>query len=244
MRRFVAMFALAGLLLLTPAVALARDPVLDLFKAQVELEKRLLAIDLSGLERMQEAMQAAMDRLARNSEDLLRAEKEGEDSGGFNARSVDLRRAESEVADLISASQQLRATMASRRGTLELLQAEVKRMEEADKSAPDEVSGRWSVAIEPGAMKGSMDLRLDGTLISGVYQLAGGWKGSFRGTYVGGAIRLERIDTQMGFVAVYSGRLLMRGDEKRIEGTWEATNLAAGTPTAGTWVAKREAARQ
>jgi len=73
-----------------------------------------------------------------------------------------------------------------------------------------------------------------------VYQLSGGWKGSLRGTFIDGDVRLERIDSQQGFVAVYTGRLVTRDTEKRLEGTWDATNLAAGLPTSGTWVARRE----
>jgi len=94
--------------------------------------------------------------------------------------------------------------------------------------------------VEPGAMKGTFDLRLDGSLATGVYQLSGGWRGSLRGTLIDGSVRLERIDSQQGFCAVYTGRLVARGNEKRLEGTWEATNLAAGMPAAGTWMGRRE----
>ena len=86
-------------------------------------------------------------------------------------------------------------------------------------------------------------LLLDGTLVSGVYQLSGGWKGSLRGTLVGGNVRLERIDAQLGFAAVYTARIVSRGGEKRLEGTWDATNLTAGMPVSGTWVGRREATR-
>jgi len=96
------------------------------------------------------------------------------------------------------------------------------------------------VAVEPGALRGTFDLRLDGSVVTGVYQLSGGWRGSLRGTLIDGTVRLERIDSQQGFNAVYSGRLVTRGNEKRLEGTWDATNLAAGMPASGTWVGRRE----
>jgi hypothetical protein len=99
------------------------------------------------------------------------------------------------------------------------------------------------VAIEPGGLKGAFDIHVDGTLVSGVYQLAGGWKGSLRGTLIGGSVRLERIDAQLGFAAVYHARLVTRGGEKRLEGTWDATNLAAGMPASGSWVGRREMSR-
>jgi hypothetical protein len=232
--------ALAALLLAGWSLAQGRDPVLEVFRTQAEIEKRLLATDLASLGTVQEQLRAACDRLVRLGDDLLRAQRDGEDFGSFTARSADLRRAESEVADLTSAAAQLRSTIGARRAYLQQVQTEVRRMEEVTLASGDELSGRWLVAIEPGAMKGTFDLRLDGTLVTGVYQLSGGWKGSLRGTLISGDIRMERIDTQQGFVAVYIGRLVTRAGEKRLEGTWEATNLAAGMPAAGTWVARRE----
>ncbi|HQT95694.1 MAG TPA: hypothetical protein PK435_13760 [Thermoanaerobaculaceae bacterium] len=240
MRRVTALAA-AAILVGGWAVAQSHESVLEVFKTQRDIEKRLMAADLATLERVQDQIRGACDRLVRLGDDLLRAQKDGEDLGGFTARSSDLRHAESEVTTLLGAASQLRATIGARRAYLEQVQAEIRRIEEAAQAVGDELSGRWSVAIEPGGLAGVFDLRLDGTLVTGVYQISGGWKGSLRGTLVGGDVRLERIDTQQGFVAVYTGRLVARGNEKQLEGTWEATNLAVGMPGSGTWVARREA---
>jgi hypothetical protein len=231
---------IVAVLLSVSAAAQVRDPVLEVFKTQAEVEKRLLAADLATLSSVQDQLRSASDRLLRLGDDLLRAQREGEDLGSFLARSADLRRAESELESLVGNAQQLRSTIGARRAYLEQVQAEVRRMGEAGGVAGDELSGRWLVNIEPGALKGTFDLRLDGTLVTGVYQLSGGWKGSLRGTLIGGDVHLERIDAQQGFVAVYSGRIVSEGNEKRLEGTWEATNLAAGMPGSGTWVGRRE----
>lgn len=239
MRRVLGLLV-AGLLVGGTALAQFRDPVLEVFKAQTEMEKRLLANDVAGLEKTQSDLGDATGRLLRLGDDLLRAEKEGEDLSGFAARAADIARSEAEVARLISSAQLLRTSIGVRRSVIEQLQTEIRRLEEANPAGQDDLSGRWVVVIEPGGTKGAFDLRLDGTLVTGVYQLAGGWKGSLRGTLVGEVVRLERIDTQQGFMASYSGRLVSREGGKRIEGTWEATNLAAGMPTAGTWVARRE----
>jgi hypothetical protein len=240
MRRHAAI--VIGVLLLAGwARAQARDPVLEVFKAQREIEKRLLTADLATMERVQDQIRGACDRLVRLGDDLLRAQKDGEDLGSFTARSADLSRAESEVGMLTSTAQQLRLTVGGRRAYIEQVQNEIRRMEQAAQVAGDELSGRWTVAIEPGALTGVFDLRLDGTIVTGVYQLSGGWKGSLRGTLIGSDVRLERIDAQQGFVAVYTGRLVTRANEKQLEGTWDATNLAAGMPASGNWVARREA---
>jgi hypothetical protein len=99
------------------------------------------------------------------------------------------------------------------------------------------------VAVEPGGQRGTLDLKLDGTLVGGSYQLSGGFKGSLRGTFINGTLRVERIDTQLGFVAVFTGRLSWRDGEKRLEGAWESTNLSSGMPASGSWVARRESGR-
>lgn len=239
MKRLVALLCFW---LACPLWAQSGDTVLlDVFRTQLELEKRLISAELSQLERGQEDLRLACDRMLRLADDLLRAQRDGEDVATLTSRSSDLRRAEAEVTALIAGSQQLRATVVARRSVIEQLAAEVKRLEQTLQATGDELSGRWQVAIEPGGLKGTFDLRLFGTLVSGVYDLAGGWKGSLRGTLVGNTVRLERIDSQLGFVAVYTGRLEIRGGERRIEGTWQATNLAAGLPSAGTWLAQREA---
>lgn len=217
-----------------------RDPVLESFRLQLEVEKRLLVSDTASLERIQEQLRGASERMVRLGDDLLRAQKDGEEAASLAARSADVRRSEVEVVDLVTQAQQLRGTMAARRDLVEQVVAEIRRMEEGVAGAQDELSGRWAVSIEPGALKGNFDLRLDGSVVTGVYQLSGGWRGSLRGTLIGGNLRLERIDAQLGFVATYSGRLVTRGADKRIEGTWEATNLAGGMPVSGTWVGQRE----
>jgi hypothetical protein len=230
-------------LLALPCTAQGRDPVVEMLRLQVDIEKRLLAADYATMERGVGQLRASSDRMVRLAEDLLRAEREGEARESLTARSTDLRRAEAEVAELMEASQQVRATILARRGLLLQVEAELKQLEESAPAGRDDLSGKWSVSIEPGGLKGTFDLLLDGTLVSGVYQLSGGWKGSLRGTLVGGTVRLERIDAQLGFAAVYNARLVNRGGEKRLEGTWDATNLTAGMPVSGTWVGRRDVSR-
>ena len=234
---------LAMVVLVGSGAVLGSDPVAEMLRVQAEIEKRLLAADYASLERLVAQTRGAADRMVRLAEDLLRAEKEGETRDSLVARSADLRRSEAELEELTSAAQQLRATVLARRELLQQLDAELRQLEESQPGGRDELSGKWAVAIEPGGLKGTFDLLLDGTLVSGVYQLSGGWKGSLRGTLVGGTVRLERIDAQLGFAAVYNARIVTRGTEKRLEGTWDATNLTVGMPVSGTWVGRREASR-
>jgi len=104
-------------------------------------------------------------------------------------------------------------------------------------TASDQVgvlTGNWALTVQPG-LKGTAYLVQQGTLVSGTYELSGGWTGSLRGTLVANKIRLERIDSQLGFAAIFYGELNLAEDPPVIQGRWEATQLATGMPSAGGW---------
>jgi len=101
------------------------------------------------------------------------------------------------------------------------------------------LTGRWDLTVQPG-LTGTAYLVQQGTLISGTYELSGGWTGSLRGTLVANKVRLERIDSQLGFAAIYYGEVNLSADPDVIQGRWEATQLATGMPSAGGWRAQRQ----
>jgi hypothetical protein len=96
------------------------------------------------------------------------------------------------------------------------------------------LTGKWDLVVQPG-LSGTAFLVQQGTLVSGTYELSGGWTGSFRGTLVANKVRLERIDSQLGFAAIFYGELDLGADPIVIQGHWEATQLATGMATAGGW---------
>jgi len=102
----------------------------------------------------------------------------------------------------------------------------------------DPLSGDWRVRVDPGAQEGDLHLSLDGTLVGGSYSLEGGLTGSVRGTFVGDRLKLDRIDSRLGFIAVYYGRLMPDG--VTLTGTWEGTELSNAGPTSGTWTAAKK----
>jgi hypothetical protein len=184
-------------------------------------------------------IQGAWDRVERQSTDLRRAQEQGESLDSLRLREADLRQAEAELGMHIGQAQKLRREMIATRMRFDETEAEVRRLEAKVGSDEDPLSGPWRLVVEPGGQEGYMSLQLDGTLIAGSYQLAGGWTGSLRGTLVAGKVRLERIDSQLGYVSVFYARLSGEGEGARLEGTWEATQLATGMPSSGTWVAER-----
>lgn len=99
------------------------------------------------------------------------------------------------------------------------------------------LTGTWDVTFLPSGTRGVFLLRQAGALVTGQYTLGGGWAGSLRGTFVSGALHLERIDARRGLDAELKGTLA--SGESRIRGTWQAYQLAEGTQPQGTWVAVR-----
>src|SRR5436305_10939117 len=103
----------------------------------------------------------------------------------------------------------------------------------------DTVAGRWQVVIQPQNATGVFELRLDGTVVSGTYQV-GATAGSLRGTFTDNRLRLDRIDAKGGFDSIFLGTY--EPAAQRITGSWTANELASGQPTRGDWSATRPGA--
>jgi hypothetical protein len=127
-------------------------------------------------------------------------------------------------------------------GQLDRLEERLRRIAllETDTGAPalraaDALTGRWQVTILPQSLTATFDLRLDGTVVSGTYQVNGSTAGSFRGTLAGNRLRMQRLDAQGGFDSTWEGIV----DNGRITGSWMANELASGSPSRGDWTAVR-----
>jgi hypothetical protein len=231
--------ALAGaliLLALAPSVH-AGNPVTQTLRQELRVQQKLLEADLEALRRHQGKLEEACARVQRLSADLIRAETQGETLESLRLRDEDIRLVESELDMHILESHRLRSSLLATRALINELEIEIARLEASLGLLSDPLTGLWEVILEPGGQEGVMYLILDGTLVQGTYQLAGNWSGSLRGTLVAGGLRLERIDSQTGFNSIFYGRLYPNQDPPRIEGRWEATQLATGMPSSGTWVA-------
>ncbi len=225
------------LLLLLPLAGKAQDApstATSVAQAQLRLERSLLSLDLvsynEARERARRTQQGVNDVLTRLDTALAG------DSVSLGALetlqdSLDAARAASRITeDRVSAQ-------------LEKIQERLRRIGLLDGGQPaaaskaaDAVTGRWRVAIFPQNLTATYDLQLNGSVVSGSYTITGsGSKGSFRGTYSGGVLRLERVDTNTGFDSVWEGTV----STDRIIGTWMTNELATGQPTRGDWTAVR-----
>ncbi len=232
---------LIAVLLLLSGAAAAQDPaavtassVPPPVQAELRLERRLLALDLvsfkAARERDQRARQAVGEVLARLDEALA-------------GEAVTLGLLEDLQDELDTARAAARIAEERLNGQLAHIQERLRRigLMEGETGSPaaigDPLTGRWQVTITPQNLAAVFDLRLSGTVVSGSYQVAGGGSaGSFRGTYTGGKLRLERVDASGGFDSVWEGTVA----GGRIVGTWMSNELVTGQPNRGGWIAARE----
>jgi hypothetical protein len=235
------------LLLLLPAGISAQEPTTgtsagvtaspSAAQTELRLERSLLSLDLvsynEARERARRAQQSVNDVLTRLDQALA-------------GDSVSLATLEALQDDLDAARAAARITEDRLSGHLQRIQERLRRIGLLDggaagaQRAADPLTGRWRVAVLPQNATATFDLRLNGTVVSGSYQVDGGSAGSFRGTYAGGTLRLERIDARGGFDSVWEGTVT----NGRITGTWMANQLATGQPNRGDWTAVRESGQQ
>ena len=234
MRRVV--LVLLAIALLQPALAVSQ--VAESLREQAKVRESLLAKQLQDLGDMREELREIWTRLEQQTGGMLRAQQEGESIESLRLRDTDLRKAETELLAALFEAQQKRSSMLENRTMIASIELEVQRLA-AEIGGPDApLTGAWRFVVGPD-QEGIAYLQQQGTLVTGTYSLSGGFTGSYRGTFVAGKVRLERIDSQYGFAAIYYGRLVGRGRNARLQGNWEATQLASGLPSRGTWTATR-----
>ena len=230
MDRFVTALVMAAML--APPVGAA--DAADASRAERARERRRLAGDTTRLSETSRRLEAALSTLASASR-LLAEGAARADSGAdeLSRREEAVADAEQDVRSLLEKRRLLAERVLDRRRSIGMLEAEITVRKPADL-----ISGRWTVTVEPGEQRGVFRMSLEGTLISGEYTLEGGYSGSLRGTLINDRLRLERVDSKLGFSAVFIGRLARDGTA--ISGTWESTTFGTGGPGSGRWVAARE----
>ncbi len=239
MARRTILLLLAVLFVAVPAgrSAAAADPAVESLTAQVELERRSRAEDLHDLGRLTDSVARLSLEVSDRRFRLLDALK----AASPRPEAVeDAQEALEESEARFRATEERRRTMASRvvekSRRVSLLLDEIQRRKGRGRPVTDPVTGRWDWTINPGPRRGTMTLRLEGTLVSGEYVLDGGFRGSVRGTYVGEKLSLQRVDAERGIDANFYGQMSL--SPRRLAGSWEATAIAPTTgPAAGTWVA-------
>ena len=220
------------------APSAAHGQVADSLREQIKVREGVLDGQLEDINLARTQMRDLWTQLEQQTGNLMRAQREGETVDSLRLRDDDLRRLESELLAALFKAQQARRTMLDNRTMLAALATEVERLSADVGAAEAPLTGTWQLVVEPG-QDGLAYLQQQGTLVTGTYSLSGGFSGSFRGTLVARKVRLERIDSQIGFAAIFYGRLVGQGRNMRLEGNWEATQLASGLASAGNWTGRK-----
>jgi len=223
---------LMGVLLL-PGEARSADPA-EAARAELARERRRLAADVARLADISKRLDAALSQL----ENASRAVADGVSRADVGADELARREeavsdAEQDVRSLLDRRRLAADRVVDRKRSIALLESDL-----STRKPADALTGRWTVTLDPGDQRGVFRMTLDGAIVSGDYVLEGGYSGSLKGTLVNDKVRLERVDSKLGFSAVYIGRLARDGGS--IAGTWESTNFGDGGPGQGRWTAVRE----
>ncbi len=232
-RTAIPILALAALWLAAPLPA--QD--LSSLRADFMAEARILEAEIDDYFNTREDEQTALG-------DLSRASRQLDDTLGDPHGSItDLMRLESRVAAARERAYGLSEESAEMRRQLyesmKRLAAMARQLESLGIGPAEDggVGGSWHVEASPNGVYGILELEQKGTLISGAYRLSNGAHGSTVGTFAGGRLELQLIDSERGVVGSIRGDL--DPDSGEVVGTWQARELAAGRPTAGHWTARR-----
>jgi len=149
----------------------------------------------------------------------------------------EIERAERDRSQVLTAQSGLVEKLVDHLRRAELLEERITDLRDRDREAAGPLAGRWEVVMLPNERRGVFALTQTGTLVSGTYQLEGGWTGSLQGTLVNRKVFLVRIDSRLGRTMEYEGRL--SDDGTVIRGSWLDYELAAGGASEGQWTATR-----
>jgi hypothetical protein len=226
----------AGLLLAAVAAAQSGPDVVLFLEAQARLERRILADDVrrhaearrreGEAQRAVNDLQTRLDRLIAADVPLVELDEAERALGAARAA----------AAAVAEEGRAVRQSLFQTRRRLQMI-AEAARNATSARPEASPIDGTWDVRMFPVDEQGVFQLEAHGTLVGGSYALGGRRTGSFRGTWAGGLLRLERIDAAAGFDLTLEGRLDAGGE--RFHGTWQSTLLNNSGPTGGTWTATR-----
>jgi len=150
---------------------------------------------------------------------------------------VEIERTEGERAEVLARERTVVERVRDRRRRLELYVAELAALGQRRDGAEGALGGTWRIVFLPSEQRGTFLLKQTGTLITGTYQLQGGWTGSLQGTLVNRKVFLVRIDSKLGRSMELEGYLSEDGE--KILGSWLNYELAGTEGSTGEWSARK-----
>lgn len=214
-------------------------PAVEAISATLDVERTLLKEDLERHERMTAERSRLGARLTELYGDLDAALRRSDSQVAKATEDLSSKIQEQELAraDLVKDERALLDRIQDRLRRIRLLEERMLTLQDRVQEVAGPLAGKWEVVLLPLDQRGLFSLAQSGTLITGTYQLDGGWSGSLQGTLVNRKVHLERIDSKLGRSAEFEG--YVSSDGSRIRGTWRSYELSAQEPASGQWSASR-----
>jgi len=236
--RLVALAAVAAAAATVPPWAAEAPPATRAVQTVIDAEKILLEEDLGRQARLAQERRLALSRL----DELylaLDAAIQRRDTATIETLLFQVEATERLRAEQLAAERVVMERIRDRLRGIAVLEERLAGLDAAEDRAVGPLRGRWSVALLPSGQHGVFDLEQSGTIVSGTYELEGGFSGSLTGTLVDRKVHLVRIDSKLGRSMELEGYLSVDG--KQIRGSWLSYDLAGGSQPSGQWIADRRA---
>jgi hypothetical protein len=204
------------------------------------METHLLGVEMEQYLRLEDRRVQLANRLETLYGELneLMQDPDATPEEELAAKEAEIGAAEHEEADVRRRLRDARLRIRNGRERIEFLQSRLESFEDAMPEATESLTGNWAVTYMPSGDKGYFRIEQNGTLLGGEYVLEGGWQGSLQGTFVGGKVFLQRIDSRLGRSSTVEGYL--SSDGRTIKGSWQNFDLTGPGPSSGAWTATKE----
>lgn len=212
----------------TLSLALLLSPSLAAWAASDDALRALLAQDRRDYETVRVRREKLLAEIADATRDVEKGAGPDKSAWASELAIKDAALADKEaiLASLMQRARDLRRSIAERE-----LELALGGSPDADGGA---LEGTFTLTFE-GAPEGRLKVVQTGALLSGSYELGAFSRGTFFGNGGSGKVVLTLIDEQGELFAVLKGA----SAGPTISGTWVRGDLASGTPSQGTWSARK-----
>lgn len=236
-------FAALLALLVVAVPRTSAQGVVRYLEADEALVERQLAEEVQVYLRARTEEDTALADLAEAVESLDRAVQDDAPLDRLSELSDEVSRVHARAAAARVRAERLTGALLETRHRLAIIREELRRRRSAPADLPDPITGAWELSLEDtgpeqdAPRSGLLDLELDGTAVSGTLGLGDGSFGSVRGSFVRGALKLERVSADSGLDLILEGRYDPASGE--LSGDWRMAIAGLGNPGGGTWRAIR-----
>jgi hypothetical protein len=233
-RPWLVTVALAVLSMSTPGGA--ASPAAEAVTTIIEAERTLLEEDLVRQQRMAQERGVALRRLDEVYV-ALDAAVARKDSATLETLIHQVEETERQRAEQLALERMVVERLRDRLRMISVLEERLAGLGEDDDPVSGPLHGRWSVSLLPSGQRGVFNLQQTGAIVSGTYELDGGWTGSLTGTLVGRKVHFIRIDSKLGRSMELEG--FLSADGGQIRGSWQTYDLSGDVQPNGQWTAVR-----